>query len=659
VDTLSEACALDSDLEWLPEKGDWQASLDEAKQMEPAAALERYRLLAISRMDFARTLKLDRAVQASCAKDRQQSTLARAGFTAVRLALLGSSTLGHLAAGIRVAGLRRGLLIEIYEGPYGTYRQELADATSGLHAFQPTVLLLAFDARHVAAMDSAENALEAMRACWQMARQAFSCAVVQQAVMPVFAPVLGNQEHRLAGSRASLVDQVNAALPAAADEEGVSILALDGFAREQGLRRWYDPGMWYRAKQEVHPAVSPLYGEQVARVVGALLGRSSKCLVLDLDHTLWGGGIGDDGLEGIVLGQGSAAGEAHLELQLYAKRLMERGVVLAVCSKNDEANALLPFERHPEMVLRRSDIACFVANWEDKATNLRRIARELNLGLDALVFVDDNPAERGLVRKELPMVAVPEMPDDPAEYVRVLAAAGYFEGLGVTDEDRERAAQYAANARREAGRAEAATNLEGYLAGLGMELAWQRFDRAGLGRIVQLINKTNQFNLTTRRVVETEIERAMERPGVLGLQFRLKDIYGDNGMIGVVLCEVASAETLGAVGFPSVALGEGDCFVAIWLMSCRVLGRQVDEAMMNVLAEQAEAMGARRIFGCYLPTAKNSMVREHYRRLGFELIATAEDGATLWVLELERFQMRATQIGSVLPLPPPPPVLSV
>jgi FkbH-like protein len=484
-----------------------------------------------------------------------------------------------------------------------------------------------------------------------MARQAFQCAVVQQAVMPSFAPVLGNQEHRLAGSPASLVDQVNAALPAAAADEGVSVLALDAFAREQGLRRWYDAGLWYRAKQEVHPAMSPLYGEQVARVVGALLGQSRKCLVLDLDNTLWGGVIGDDGLEGIVLGQGSAAGEAYLELQLYAKRLMERGVVLAVCSKNDEANALAPFERHAEMALRRGDIACFVANWQDKAANLRRIAQELNLGLDALVFVDDNPAERGLVRKELPMVAVPQMPDDPAEYVRVLAAAGYFEGLGVTDEDRARAAQYAANARREAGRVESATDLVGYLAGLGMELAWQRFDAAGLGRIVQLINKTNQFNLTTRRVVEAEIERALGRPDVLGLQFRLKDMYGDNGMIGVTLCESASAEGLKAAGFPGVAVEEGDGFVGIWLMSCRVLGRQVEEATMNVLAEQARAMGLRRIFGCYLPTAKNSMVREHYGRLGFELVATAADGATLWKLELERFQERATQIA-VLPTQP-------
>jgi FkbH-like protein len=633
---------LDTDFDWLPERADWQKLLDEAKGLDISHAFEQYRLLADSRIDFARTVKLDRAIQrrlaGSVASDLPE-------FAPVRLALLGSSTLSHLIPGIRVAGLRRRLLIDVYEGPYGTYRQELADTASGLHQFKPTTLVLALDAQHLVQMASAQLALEAMRECWQTAKQAFACAVVQQAVMPAFPPLLGNQEHRLTTSPAALVEQINAGLRRAADEQGVSVLALDSFVREEGIRRWYDPALWYRAKQEVHPAMSPLYGEQVARIAAALVGHSRKCLVLDLDHTLWGGGIGDDGLDGIVLGQGTAAGEAHLELQRYAKRLMERGVVLAVCSKNDEANALLPFEQHPEMVLRRSDIACFVANWEDKPANLRKIARELNLGLDALVFVDDNPAERGLVRKELPMVAVPEMPEDPAEYVRVLAGAGYFEGLGVTDEDRERAAQYAANARREAGRAAAAiegaaTDLQSYLAGLRMELEWKPFDAAGRTRIVQLINKTNQFNLTTRRRTEAEIERLGQQPPALTVQFRLKDIYGDNGMIGVIIAAPAAG-----IGLPGATAA--DRVIDTWLMSCRVLGRQVEDAMMNVLAQQAKASGVGRIFGQYIPTVKNGMVREHYARMGFELVETTPDGATIWVLDLAACSPKETQIVCV------------
>ena len=593
-------------------------------------------------MDFARTVKLDRAVQRALGHAGHTRA---AGFTTVKLALLGSSTLTHLVPGIRVAGLRRGLLIEVFEPPYGTYWQELADPASGLHAFAPTVVLLALDARRVAEMGSGEAVLQHMHECWRMAKQAFACAVVQQTVMPILPLLLGSQEHRLATSPAAIVDAVNAGLRTAADAEGVSILALDAFVREDGIRRWHEAALWYRAKQEVHPAMSPMYGEQVARVVGALLGQSRKCLVLDLDHTLWGGGIGDDGLEGIVLGQGSAAGEAHLGLQRYAKQLMQRGVVLAVCSKNDEANALLPFERHPEMVLRLGDIACFIANWEDKATNLRRIAKTLNLGLDSLVFVDDNPVERGLVRRELPMVAVPEMPEDPAEYVRVLAATGYFEGVGVTEEDRERATQYAANARREAAAESGpATDLVGYLAGLRMELAWRPFDPAGRGRIAQLINKTNQFNLTTRRIGEAEIERARSRCETLTLQFRLKDLYGDNGMIGVVIAEPATPANLAAAGFAVGDVNCADLTIDTWLMSCRVLGRQVDEAMMNVLVEQARTRGVQRIFGHYIPTAKNAMVREHYARMGFTLVETASDGATLWELDVEAYQPRATQI---------------
>jgi FkbH-like protein len=329
-------------------------------------------------------------------------------------------------------------------------------------------------------------------------------------------------------------------------------------------------------------------------------------------------------------------------LQRYAKSLMRRGVVLAVCSKNDEANALLPFEQHPEMELKREDIACFVANWEDKATNLRHIANTLKLGLDSLVFVDDSPAERGLVRRELPVVAVPEMPVDPADYVRVLASAGYFEGVCVTAEDRERAEHYAANVRRNSAAVQSATDLPAYLSGLRMELEWRSFSAADRVRIVQLINKTNQFNLTTRRRSETEVERLTTSDEALTLQFRLKDIYGDNGMIGVIVAEpITEMEKL-----PGIKFGQHDLLVSTWLMSCRVLGRQVDEAMMNVLAEQARNRGVLRLFATYVPTAKNEMVREHYARMGFSALGASADGTTWWGLDIPSFQPRLTPIVS-------------
>ena len=365
--------------------------------------------------------------------------------------------------------------------------------------------------------------------------------------------------------------------------------------------------------------------------------------MLDLDNTLWGGVIGDDGLEGIVLGQGSGTGEAFADFQRYAKGLTERGVILAVCSKNDEANALEPFERHPEMVLKRSDIACFVANWTDKAANLRAIASTLNLGLDALVFADDNPVERALIRRELPEVAVPELPDDPALYVPTIAAAGYFEGLRVTEEDRVRSQLYQANAERERLK-ESVTDMESYLESLDMTLSAQPFDLIGLARVTQLINKTNQFNLTTERLTEAEVTERMRDPRRVTLQARLTDRFGDNGIIAILMARVEGAEA----------------HIETWLMSCRVLGRKVEEACLNLLVERCKRLGARRLIGIYRPTQKNAMVRTLYPGLGFEaareafeesaeLTDEAATGTTQWTLDLHTYMPKPVpmQIDSV------------
>ena len=256
-----------------------------------------------------------------------------------------------------------------------------------------------------------------------------------------------------------------------------------------------------------------------------------------------------------------------------------RGVILAVCSKNDEANALEPFTSHPEMVLKQSDIACFVANWTDKAANLREIAQRLNIGLDSLVFADDNPAERAIIRRELPMVQVPELPEDPTHYGACIAEAGYFEALRITDEDLARAEQYQQNLARES-LAASATDMEGFLRSLEMRAVWNRFDRVGLARIVQLINKTNQFNLTTRRVNEEQIQALIDDPAALSLQIRLLDKFGDNGIIAIV----------SGVRDP----GSDAIRIGTWLMSCRVLGRGMEEETLNLVAAEAQRLGARR-----------------------------------------------------------------
>ncbi|HYZ32832.1 MAG TPA: HAD-IIIC family phosphatase, partial [Crenalkalicoccus sp.] len=588
--------------------------------------------LAETALDFARTNALAEALERVFGTEAPPGL----GTAPERLAVLGSSTLAHLLGAIRVAALRRGIALTAREGGYGQAMQELLDPRSWLAAFRPTTVLLAFDARRLARGASpamteaeAEAALDAacdeLRQCWRLARES-GARVLQQTALPCLPPLLGANEHRLPGSPAGFLARLNARLPVLTEAEGVDLVALDARAALDGLAAWHDPALWHRAKQEVRPQAAPLYGELVARVLAARQGRSRKCLVLDCDNTLWGGVIGDDGLEGIVLGEGSAEGEAFLAVQRHALALSERGVILAVCSKNEERVAMAAFERHPEMLLRPRQIAAFAANWTDKPANLRAIAEELSIGLDSLVFLDDNPFERALVRRELPMVAVPELPEDPALWPRTLADAGYFEGVAVTAEDRARAAQYQGNRDRATLRAQA-TDLGAYLRELEMRLLWSRFDRAGLPRIVQLINKTNQFNLTTRRYTDAEAVAVAEDPAAFGLQLRMLDRFGDNGVIGIV-----------------IGRRQGDAVrLDTWLMSCRVLGRQVEEATLNLVVEQARALGAARLIGEYRPTPKNGMVAEHYPRLGFAPLASDGD-AMLHVLELAGYVPRETAI---------------
>jgi FkbH-like protein len=382
---------------------------------------------------------------------------------------------------------------------------------------------------------------------------------------------------------------------------------------------------------EIAPHAAPRFGTLLARVVGAQRGRSRKCLVLDLDNTLWGGVVGDVGVDGLVLGEGSAGGEAFLELQRYAKQLKERGVILAVCSKNDPVIAAKAFADHPEMLLRPGDIAAFVANWNDKAANLRVIAEQLNIGLDSLVFVDDNPAERARVREALPMVAVPELPPDPGQYVRCVAAGGYFEAVSFTAEDAQRAEQYAANAQREALRGQA-QSMEDFLRGLQMTVTYGPVAPVDLARATQLINKTNQFNTTGRRYAAEEVARVARDPTQIILQFRLADRLGDNGLVSVMILRPDPVDA---------AAMEIDT----WVMSCRVFGRQLEDEAMNIAVEAALGRGARTVRARYLPTERNGVIADLYRNLGFDAApGGADDKTRQWELDLARYAARPTFI---------------
>jgi FkbH-like protein len=623
-----------TELYWLPAPAEWNEAT-RGLAAEGAAPWQRLVGLARARLDMVQTGRLDKLLMRF-----HPTAPADGAVKPVRLAVLGSSTLEHLLPGIRVAGLRRNLFIETHTGDYGQYLQELLDPAKPLHRFAPDTVLFAFDAPHLLgaanpAMTAEEaealldQAGERLTGLWRLAREKFGAHVIQQSFLPVFPRLAGGNEHRLPGAPANLVARLNARLRLWADAAGVNLLAIDDAAAQTGIAGWFDPVLWLRAKQEISPLAGPLYGDLLARLIAAQKGLSCKCLVLDLDNTLWGGVIGDDGMDGIKLGQGSALGEAHVAFQRYCRDLSRRGVILAVCSKNDEANARQPFEQHPEMVLRPSDIACFVANWNDKPANIRSIAERLNIGIDSLAFADDNPFERTIVRRELPMVAVPELPEDPALYAACIADAGYFETIRVTGEDLARTQQYQANLQREQARA-SFTDMAGYLKSLNMELTWSAFDSVGLPRIVQLINKTNQFNLTTRRYTEVDARSLMDDPNAVTMQIRLTDNLGDNGMISVVIGRVE---------------GDGDFLIDTWLMSCRVLGREVEQTTMNLVAAAARRRGARRVIGEYLPTAKNGMVRDHYAKLGFRETLTDAGGGTRWELDLGAFTPYQTHIS--------------
>ncbi len=452
-------------------------------------------------------------------------------------------------------------------------------------------------------------------------RPSVKSAILLQTVAPPLDPLFGSFDRVYLGSPFAMIESLNRRIANWASQGRVILVDIARLATSIGLETWHEPGHWHASKLAFSPRLIPVYADIVARAIAAVLGKSKKCLVLDLDNTLWGGVIGDDGLAGIKLGQGSSTGEAFLSIQTMALELRSRGVILAVCSKNEEDAARSPFRKHPDMLLREDHIAVFQANWSDKATNLKAIAGALNIGVDALVLLDDNPAERLQVRTALPLVGVPELPDDPALYPRAMAAAGYFEAVGFSKEDQLRAESYQANSQR-AQALSSSRDLGAYLASLDMVCAIGRVDALSRSRVAQLINKSNQFNLTTRRYSEAEVELAENDPSQHAIQIRLSDRFGDNGIISVIIAN---------------KLGEAWEFDT-WLMSCRVLGRRVEEAALAHFVAAAASEGAKRLIGRYFPSPKNRMVASHYQSLGFTLTRTALDGATEWRLDLADYE---------------------
>lgn len=548
-----------------------------------------------------------------------------------RVAIVGTGTLSFWAGALHPALYAAGIWSEVFTGDFGQYQQEIADPSSQLAKFAPEVVVIAAGREALGLPEVSSDAdaavadvIERFRGLWTVCQERFGATVIQcNFEIPEVEP-FGRLSSALAGGRARLLQRINLQLWDAAERANVAIFDQNEAAAEYGKRRWNEVGMWIAAKQ--HPAAEalPSLARRVAALVRAACGLTSKCLVLDLDGTLWGGVIGEDGLIGIRLG-GDAEGEAYTAFQRYVQALRRRGIPLAVCSKNNEADAVAVFREHPETVLREDDFAVFLANWEPKPDNLRRVASMLNIGIDSLVFLDDNPVERNFIRKELPEVEVPELPDDPALYVEALHRTYLFESLTFTEEDRRRADSYRENAQRSQ-MATGSADVDSYLAGLGMKLELRPFDELNVPRIVQLINKTNQFNLTTRRATAAEVGQWMRSDKCYTQAMRLRDRFGDSGLTGVL-----------------VAFQEGDVVrIDNWLMSCRVLGRRIENAMLASVIAFAQRVGARALAGEYLPSAKNAQVKDLYDRLGFTRAEERGDGSAVYELALDTSAAPAT-----------------
>jgi FkbH-like protein len=543
--------------------------------------------------------------------------LSERASTSKKLAILGGATTHFLLPLIRLFALQRGLTLTTYESGFGLYEQEIWAESPALRTFQPDVIHFHVSSYNLSlppvsvdparvVQDLTGRYLELYRA----AAKRFGCALIINNFETSSERALGSLDALRPGSRNSIIRALNEALARELPQQ-TYVNDIEQLSAICGKDIWFDARLWNETKTAVSFACHPHYADRLSALLGALAGKSKKCLVLDLDNTIWGGVIGDDGLHGIKLGAGQPEGEAFQQFQIYVKALKDRGILLAVASKNEPENALLPFRQHSDMVLKETDISCFVASWEPKDKSLQLIAQQLNIGLDSIVFFDDNPAERQLVSSSLPTVTVIDVPQDPSLFVQALDRANAFDIVAITGEDRIRADFFQDNRAREELVASTA-NYDDFLQRLEMRAVIEPVTTGNLTRVAQLINKTNQFNLTTRRRTEAQVQALIGDSDLYTSTIRLDDKFGANGLISVVIGVVKSDGLV----------------IENWLMSCRVLKRGVELLEMERLLEFCRNRGVRTVIGQYIPTEKNKLVGNHYAELGFEQLASDAPGTT-------------------------------
>lgn len=552
------------------------------------------------------------------------------GLIEKRIAILGGSTTAEIKDILELFLLDCGIRPVFYESEYNRYYEDIMFENSELAAFAPEIIyihttsvnIMRFPAIHEAG-DMVDQLLDMeftkFKNLWGRITDSYNCMVIQNNFELPHYRTLGNLDFYDIHGRTYFISQLNQRFAQyARTNKNLCINDINYISAWFGLERWYDKHFWYSYKYAMNYEAIPLLAHSIASIIKAIYGKSKKCLVLDLDNTLWGGVIGDDGMEGIQIGKETPTAEAHTEFQQYVIELKERGIMLAICSKNEEENAIKGF-LHPDSILKFDDFAAFKANWDPKHENVKDIAKSLNIGSDSLVFVDDNPAEREIVMSQVPEVEVPDIGSNVAKYIDILDKTGYFETFSLSGDDLQRNRFYAENTLRKEMKAHF-KNYDDFLKSLDMVAEIRSFMPVYLDRITQLINKTNQFNLTTKRYTLAEIESIAGNPAYITFYGRLQDKFGDNGLISII------------IGFKK----EKELHVDLWLMSCRVLKRGMESAMFNRLVEEAQKEGVATIYGYYYKTPKNAMVSDLYRDMGFECVSLSENGDSVWRYDITK-----------------------
>lgn len=551
-------------------------------------------------------------------------------FIEKRIAVLGGSTTNEIVDQLELFLLNYGIKPTFYQSEYAQYWQDAVFGNEKLDGFQPDIVFIHTNWRNITTFPTTASTVEEANqllddqfahfsVMWDKIAERYACPVIQNNFERPAWRLLGNSDISDYRGKTNFISRLNQKLyDYAQGHKGFYVNDIDYLAANYGLEKWSNPLYWHMYKYSLCLDAIPSLAKSVADIIKSIYGKNKKVLVCDLDNTLWGGVVGDDGVEGIQVGPEIPTGQIYSEFQSYVKELKSIGVLLAVNSKNDEENAIAGLN-HPDGELKPDDFVNIKANWENKDRNMQAIAAELNLGIDSFVFIDDNPTEREIMRQADFGVAIPEM-DKVENYIRILDNNGYFEVTSLSADDLSRVKMYQENAKRTQLQ-QSLGSYEDFLKSLEMKATIRNFEPIYIQRIAQLTNKSNQFNLTTFRCSESDITKMKDSPDYLCLYGKLEDKFGDNGVVSVV-----AGERIG-----------DELHMRLWLMSCRVLKRGMEDAMLDTLVSDAQQIGIKSIKGYYYPTAKNNMVRDFYQRMGFTPESADETGNTVWTLDVATY----------------------